>query len=708
VLAIDAGGTMTDTFLIDTSGEFVVGKAQTTPEDESRAFMNSLRDALRYWGGAPEKEALPGIVSGVYSGTAMLNRLLTRKGRRIGLLVTAGQEDALRLERGIQTCLGYSYSDRLHVATHTHNEPLVPRERVRGVRGRIDLTGEEVFPLYEDEVKEAVRTLIGRNVEGICICFMHSYRNPAHERAAKDLAEDLIRAAGLKIPVFASSELWGVRGDLARLNTVVIEAYAAEPSREQLVRIREATQARGATFDLRVMASHGGTISTDAKELARTLASGPIGGVVGSRHLAAALGKRNMVCTDIGGTSFDLALITEGDYSINPKPDIARFLVAIPLVRIESIGAGTGSFVRVNPSNNRIEIGPDSAGSRIGMCWPEGGVDTPTVTDCHVVLGHIDPEYFLGGEIRLDVERARAAVRDHIAGPLGLGVPEAAAGVLEILEDNLKNRVVATVVGRGYEPVAYTLLSYGGGGPLHVAGFTEGVPFEEILIPSWAAGFSAYGCACADLEYRFDRSVDYPLPPGSTADVKALGALLIESAWSELKARVAAEFAKSGFGEEAIRYRPYLRMQYLGQLNDLEFRAPVDSLKDAEGIDRCIAAFEDLYGKVYALAARSPELGYLFTTAVMAGSVEVEKPVLPQAALNGPEPGGDARKPPRRVFWRGGWHEAAVFEMGALRSGNRIFGPAVIESPSSTLMVPPGRVVALDEHRIFHMNVPKG
>jgi acetone carboxylase beta subunit len=703
VLAIDAGGTMTDTFLIDASGEFVVGKAQSKPEDESRAFLDSLHDALGYWGGMPLEEALRQVVSGVYSGTAMLNRLLTRKGRRIGLLVTAGQEDALRLERGVQTYLGYSYSDRLHVATHTHNEPLVPRERIRGIRGRIDLTGEEVFPLYEDEVEQSVKDLLEQAVESICICFMHSYRNPMHELAAKEIAENLIRAANRRIPVFASSELWAVRGDLARLNTLVIEAYAAEPSREQLVRIKEAAKARGAVFDLRVMASHGGTISTDAKELARTLVSGPIGGAVGARHLAAELGKRNVVCTDIGGTSFDMALITEGDYSIKPNPDIARFLVAIPLVRVDSIGAGTGSFVRVNPSSNRIEIGPDSAGCRIGICWPEGGVETPTITDCHVVLGHINPEYFLGGEIRLDPERARAAVHDHIAEPLGLKLAQAAAGVLEILEDNLKNQVYATIVGRGYEPVSYTMLSYGGGGPLHVAGYTEGVPFEDILIPSWAAGFSAYGCACADLEYRFDKSVDYPMPPGASDDEKTMGALLIDSVWSELKTRVAEEFAKSGIGHDEILYRPYVRMQYLGQLNDLEFRAPVDAMKGPEDIDRCIEAFEELYGKVYALAAKSPELGFLFTTAVMAGSVEVEKPLLPRCEPGAPEPPPAAWKMSRRIFWRGHWHEAGILEMEALRSGNRVFGPAVIESPSTTLMIPPGRAVTLDEHRIFHM-----
>jgi N-methylhydantoinase A/oxoprolinase/acetone carboxylase beta subunit len=240
-----------------------------------------------------------------------------------------------------------------------------------------------------------------------------------------------------------------------------------------------------------------------------------------------------------------------------------------------------------------------------------------------------------------------------------------------------------------------------------VAGYTEGVPFEDILIPSWAAGFSAYGCACADLEYRFDKSVDYPLPPGASKDEKTVGAMLIDSVWTELRTRVAAEFAKSGFGEDAIHYRPHIRMQYLGQLNDLEFAAPVDSMQDQDGLGRCIEVFEELYGKVYALAAKSPELGYLFTTAVMAGSVKVEKPLLPQAAPSGPDPDEEALKNPRRLYWRGDWHQAAILEMGGLKSGNRIRGPAVIESPSTTLMIPPGREVVLDEHKIFHMNAAR-
>ncbi|HET7177966.1 MAG TPA: hydantoinase/oxoprolinase N-terminal domain-containing protein, partial [Solirubrobacterales bacterium] len=282
VLAIDAGGTMTDTFVVDEAGEFVVGKAQTTPEDESAGFMRSAEDALAQWGSTPG-EAFPKIASGIFSGTAMINRLLSRQGRKVGVIVSAGQEDYLRIERAIQTYLGYSYSDRLHLATHFHNEPLVPRERMHGVRGRIDVLGGEVLPLREADAREAAAALLDAGVEGIVVSLLFSYRNPGHElRVGEILAEEKERR-GLngEVPVFLSSQLYPMRRDLPRLNTTLIEAYAAEPSRGTLAAVRERTREAGAGFELRVMASHGGTISIEANELARTLVSGPIGGVVG-------------------------------------------------------------------------------------------------------------------------------------------------------------------------------------------------------------------------------------------------------------------------------------------------------------------------------------------------------------------------------------------------------------------------------------------
>jgi N-methylhydantoinase A/acetone carboxylase beta subunit len=300
ILAIDAGGTMTDTILVNERGEFVVGKAQSTPEDESIGFINSLRDALQYWNMTLE-EGVPQLVSGIYSGTAMLNRLLERKGQKLGILVTAGFEDYLRMERGLQTYLGYSYSDRLHLVTHVHNKPLVPRKRIFGIRGRIDLFGEEQIPLYENEIREAVKRLVEERVDAICVNFLHSYVNPSHEQRAKQIALEVMEELGISIPMFLSSELYPVSQDFARLNTVLVEAYAAEPSRGQFQRITNKLRELGAGFELRVMASHGGTISTEAKELARTLVSGPIGGVVGAQYLANQLGFSNVVCSDIGG-----------------------------------------------------------------------------------------------------------------------------------------------------------------------------------------------------------------------------------------------------------------------------------------------------------------------------------------------------------------------------------------------------------------------
>jgi acetone carboxylase, beta subunit len=706
VLAIDAGGTMTDTFIVDEHGSFVVGKAQTTPEDESIGFMESARDALGQWGSSPQ-EVFPAVVSGIYSGTAMLNRLLQRQGLRIGCIVNAGHEDYLRLERGIQTYLGSSYSDRLHLATHHHNEPLVPRDRMRGVRGRIDVFGEEVLPLREQDVREAAAALLDEDVQGIVVSLLFSYRNPAHEQRVAQILDEEKAARGVdgSVPVFLASELYPMRRDLPRLNSTLIEAYAAEPSRKTLKAVRDVTKRNGARFELRVMAAHGGTVAIDTDVLGRTLVSGPIGGVVGGQALARDMGLRNVLCTDIGGTSFDIALITDGRFEITPTPDIARFVLNLPLVRIDSIGAGTGSFVRVNPNSNRPELGPDSAGSRIGTSWAKGGTETVSVTDLNLVLGRLNPDYFLGGEVELDVELAHAAIERQLAEPLGLSVPAAAAGVIELFEQTLKNEAVGQILGKGYSPADYTLLCYGGGGPLHVAGYTEGVSYGEVLVPAWAAGFSAFGCACADFEYRNDQTVDLPLLPAFGEEERAGIGMMITSAWMGLQERVVNEFSKSGIGREQISFTHTVRMQYHGQLNDIEFVSPHAALQDARQVDDLIAAFEEAYAKVYASSARSPDLGYLVTHAIVHGRAPVEKPVLPQLPQTPGTPPLKARRP---VHWGrasdGEFVETDIFELEEITAGNAVTGPAIVEHVATTFAIPPGRSAFLDGHHIFHLN----
>ncbi|MDX6657531.1 MAG: acetone carboxylase, beta subunit [Solirubrobacteraceae bacterium] len=701
VLAIDAGGTMTDTFIVDESGSFVVGKAQTTPDDESVGLMSSAEDALRQWDSTPD-EGFPRIQSAVFSGTAMLNRLLTRRGRKVGAIVTAGQEDSLQMERGIQSYLGFSYADRLHIATHHHNEPLIPRSRVKGVRGRIDLFGNEALALREQDARDAVNELLDEGVEGIAISLIFSYRNPGHEQRVRAIVEEEKARRGVDgaCPVFVSSELYPSRRDFPRLNTTVIEAYAAEPSRGTLRAVRDRTKDRGAAFELRVMASHGGTISIDADQLATTLVSGPIGGVVGARWLADRIGLTNVLCTDIGGTSFDIALLTGRRYEVTTTPDMAKFLLNMPLVQIDSVGSGCGSYVRIDPNARRPEIGPDSAGAMIGTAWPEGGVNTVSITDLNLVLGRLNPEYFLGGQVQLDVERARHEVQRQVAGPLGLGVEAAAAGVIELFETSLRNEAVGRILGKGYSPADYALLCYGGGGPLHVAGYTQGVPYQQVLVPEWAAGFSAFGCACAEFEYRFDRQVDLPLLPTQPGSEQVQMGGVLTQAWRSLEERVRAEFEKSGYARDDVSFTHMVRMQYYGQLVDIEVDAPSPVIACEEDVDALIAAFEHTYARMYARAASSPELGYLVAQAIVKGSVEIEKPTLPQIErVDGSPP----TKATRDVWWSDGFIATDVYEMDDVRNGHVIEGPAVLEAESTTFPIPPDRRAWLDEHGIFHL-----
>jgi acetone carboxylase beta subunit len=498
VMGIDAGGTMTDTFFVRADGTFVVGKAQSDT-DEANAVLESSVDALAHWDTTVE-EVYPQMITCVFSGTAMLNRVVGRKGLRTGLIVSKGFEDFHRMGRAIQCYLGYAFEDRLHLNTHRYDEPLAHIHDTRGVTERVDSKGGVVIPVRLHEAREAARELIEQGCKAIVISFLSSYLNGVHERAVRDVCLEVAKEMGQEIPVFASVDYYPVRKETHRTNTTLLEAYAAEPSRAILSQLSDRMKEKGAKFDLRVMASHGGTIGWKAKELARSLVSGPIGGVIGAKYLAEELNIENIACSDIGGTSFDMALIVKSKFAMHQDGDMARLVLSLPLVAMDTIGAGAGSLVRIDPYSNSIKLGPDSAGYRVGTCWPEGGIDTVSVTDCHIILGYLNPDNFLGGILELDVPRARQCVQDQIATPLGLSLEDAAAGVIELLDLSLRQHLRAMISAKGYAPSDFVCFSYGGGGPVHAYGDTKGLGFKETIIPAWAAGFSAFGCATADFE----------------------------------------------------------------------------------------------------------------------------------------------------------------------------------------------------------------
>jgi acetone carboxylase beta subunit len=706
VMGIDAGGTMTDTFFVREDGSFVVGKAQSNPGDESQAIYESSIDALAEWK-LKVDDVFPELLTCVYSGTAMLNRVVQRKGLDVGLMCNRGFEDIHSMGRAAQSYLGYALEERIHLNCHRYDEPLVPLSRTRGVTERTDVQGQVVIPLREEEVRVATRELVARGSKAIVISLLQSHKNEQSELRARDICREELKKLGVTIPVFATVDYYPSRKESHRTNTTILEAYAAEPSRETLKKVSDRFKKHGAKFDLRVMATHGGTIGWKAKELARTIVSGPIGGVIGSKFLGEKLGYENIACSDIGGTSFDMAIITKGNFAIQSDPDMARLLLSLPLVAMDSVGAGAGSFIRIDPYSKAIKLGPDSAGYRVGMCWADSGLDTVSVSDCHVVLGYLNPDNFLGGAIKLDVNRARKYLKEQIADPLGLTVEDAAAGVIELLDLNLREYMRSVISAKGYNPADFVCFSYGGAGPVHTYGYTEGLGFKDVVVPAWAAGFSAFGCACAEYEYRYDKSVDIGVGPKATDAEKVQACKTLTEAWGELSEKVIEEFVINGFKPEDVLLRPGYRMQFMGQLNDLEINSPITLASTLADWDKMVHAFDQTYARVYASSASSPELGFGVTGAIMRGSVISSKPELPEEADAGPIPPKEAHIGSRPFYRHKRWQDAQIWSMEALKAGNRVVGPAIVESPSTTFIVPLGFETYCDKHRLFHLKEVK-
>src|SRR5450830_417907 len=706
VMGIDAGGTMTDTFFVREDGSFVVGKAQSNPGDESQAIYESSIDALAEWK-LKVDDVFPELLTCVYSGTAMLNRVVQRKGLDVGLMCNRGFEDIHSMGRAAQSYLGYALEERIHLNCHRYDEPLVPLSRTRGVTERTDVQGQVVIPLREDEVRVATRELVARGSKAIVISLLQSHKNEQSEQRARDICREELIKIGANIPVFATVDYYPSRKESHRTNTTILEAYAAEPSRETLKKVSDRFKKHGAKFDLRVMATHGGTIGWKARELARTIVSGPIGGVIGSKFLGEKLGYENIACSDIGGTSFDMAIITKGNFAIQSDPDMARLLLSLPLVAMDSVGAGAGSFIRIDPYSKAIKLGPDSAGYRVGMCWADSGLDTVSVSDCHVVLGYLNPDNFLGGAIKLDVNRARKYLKEQIADPLGLTVEDAAAGVIELLDLNLREYMRSVISAKGYNPADFVCFSYGGAGPVHTYGYTEGLGFKDVVVPAWAAGFSAFGCACAEYEYRYDKSVDIGVGPKASDAEKVQACKTLTEAWGELSEKVIEEFVINGFKPEDVLLRPGYRMQFMGQLNDLEINSPITQASTLADWEKMVHAFDQTYARVYASSASSPELGFGVTGAIMRGSVISSKPELPEEADAGPIPPKEAHIGSRPFYRHKKWQDAQIWSMEALKAGNRVVGPAIVESPSTTFIVPLGFETYCDKHRLFHLKEVK-
>lgn len=715
ILALDAGGSMTDSFVVDEKGNFYIGKARTTPEDESRGIIESFNSALK--DRISLKKAFEELELVVYTGTIMLNRILTREGLKpLGIITTAGFEDILEFGRAKQCWTEYSYDQRLHAVSHRYPEPIITKEYIYGVRERILPSGYIMIPLFENDVEMAVEKLINTGVKAIIICFLFSYINSIHEKKARKIAKKVLRKRRKEIPVFISSDVCPIHGETGRLNTMVLHAYAAEPSRSQLKKLRTTFKEYGSNASLRVLTSYGTTVSADYKQLIYTLTSGPTGGVIGVKYLSDIYGFQNVVGTDIGGTSFDVAVIVGGRYTILPETSIARFIVNIPMIAIHSIGAGTGSFILFDPITERVKISSKSASYRIGVSLEGSGVERVTINDVMLILGYLNPDYLLGGKLKLNRERAISKFERQIAKPTKIDIYEAAEGVYNLICLHIREYLNSQIVGLGFSPENFHLISYGGGGPLMVAGYTEKLNFQDILIPKWATVFSAFGVATADYGIRHEKSCEIRIP-GPRIKEMSREIESNESKWdveeeniieqinyelSRLKKAILEEVSYEKLDTQKIIYIPMVRMKYFGMLDDFEIKLSSMQLEKGD-FNKLLRRFDDQFDKIYARGIKSPELGYEITRIILVGVYPTSKPKIKEKRLGGKELDDEAYKGTREIYWNKEWHEANIINMGKVKPGNVIIGPAVIESPESTFLIPPTYGTYLDKYDVYHL-----
>ena len=703
-VACDAGGTMTDVIVVDEQGRSVIGKAPTSPADESVGYMESLDEALEQMGIDPKGDGRTfgrQIETSIYTGTSMLNTVINMSGAKTGLLVTKGFEDIIAQGRGSQTFIGAQWSEITHMQYRKHRVPLVPRKQARGVTERTDMFGQPVIPLYEHEVEQGVRELLlDEACEVIAIVFLHSYTNPAHEERAAEIARAVMRDVGREVPLELSSQVAPTAREVSRANATVIQAYSSSAARRQLLRIEEELGKIGYPHSLKTVLGYGGITDIRYPRLFESAMSGPVGGLMGAKYLSTVLKEDNIVCSDVGGTSFDAGAITAGVLPIDREPGFQGMYVNVPMLGITSIGAGTGTYIRLDPQTNRFKLGPDSAGGTPGPTFLEAGNTTPTINDANLLLGILNEDNYLGGKLRVNKQVSYDLFKEKIADPLGMSVYEAAETSLDLLNVMMREHLVRSLMV-GHDLRDYVLLGYGGAGPMHLLGYAGEHPWKAVVTVPHAGAFSAWGGACMDYSHRRHKSVATLLTPDLDDAMKVAYLQPVNLAWDALEEELRTELSGEGFSADQISTTRVIYMKYLGQLDDIEVNSPVARVDTVDDMRALVKAYEDQYTKMFTLVAK-PDVGaYQVTEVCVIAKVDTVKPKLPAHELAPKEPDRKAFKGKRPVFQHGEWNDADIWRMENLEPGNEIDGLAVIEASNTTLFVPPEWHVRIDAYDIY-------
>jgi len=675
VVGVDVGGTFTDLFFLDEAdGSCGVAKVPSTRPDQSEGILQGIAQGVG---------ALSAVGTVVHGTTVGTNALLERKGARTGVITTAGFRDVLEMRR----------RDRPQTwGLWGRFEPMVPRDLRLEVEERVLADGSVLIPVDPQAVRAAARTLIERGAESVCIFFINSYANDANERAALDA----VRTVWPNPHVTASSEILPEIREFERGSTASLNAYLQPPIGNYLERLENGLRGAGFGGQVLIVQSNGGVMSVDtARALpVRTALSGPAAGVIAAAYIAAAAGEPNVVTCDMGGTSFDVSLVAEGQSALAAQTSIDFGLVVrTPMIEITTIGAGGGSIAWVD-RGGLLQIGPESAGSDPGpVCYGQGN-DRPTVTDANVVMGRINAERPIGGALsRLDVEAAADAIRRHVAEPLGLEVLAAAEAIVKVANARMAGAIRLVSIERGHDPKRFVAMPFGGGGALHAGALIEEVGLARALVPRYPGVTSALGCVIADMRHDRVRTLNALL---DDLDVDALNREI-----AVIVADAEALLAQAGVGFEGVEHVIELDMLYVGQTHTVAVALPVNVAAGRADADRdgIHAAFQAAYRRAFGrLLDGIPTRVMNLRVAVIGKRPKFDLSLLAPAAGGTVEA---ARRGERPVWFDGGWRDAGVYDRLALPVGAEVPGPAVLEQADTTILVDPGLIGRVDRHGNF-------
>lgn len=681
-IGIDVGGTFTDLVLVRPDRSIHLDKTATTLHDQSEGVMNGLARLARSEG--RDLAGLLGATERIVHGTTTAdNTMIQMNGAVTGLVTSAGHRDEIELRRG--------YKENIWDPSHPPPPAICPRRRRLDVPERLDFEGSVVEPLDENALRAALRRLGRQGVESLAIVFLFSFVNPAHEQRAREIAAEELP----DVVVSLSSEVMPRAPEFERTSTTIVNAYVAPKIRRYLGNLEQRLREAGYARDLLLMQSNGGlmTASWVADKAVSVLGSGPAGGVVGACTVARASGVSDFISVDMGGTSYDVCLVRGG------RPEVSsswnwhhRYLIGLPMIDVQSVGAGGGSIASV--VEGALHVGPLSAGAQPGpICYGRGG-RLVTVTDANLALGYLNPDYFYGGEMRLDIEAVRAAIDAQLRRPLGLSsIEEAAHGVFRTVNANMANAIRRVSATRGVDPRELPLVAFGGNGAVHAGMQAAEIGSPSAIIPKTAPAFSALGLLLTDPIVIEMRSY---IVAADEADLVRVSRLFAEMREAALQA-----FDRAGFRRSEIRHQRLAHLCYPGQTFDMPVEIPGEEARfGRRDLLRTIESFHALHEELHTYASRE-QVPVLRGLALRATAV-TEKPALPRIASSRRDARA-AAKGRRRAWFDGGWLQTTVFDGTQLRARHVVEGPAIVEEPLTTVVVYPGQELRLDANGNYHL-----